>query len=532
MDTDGNNEVRCITVENYNRPDIRSRALPTTMYSSQVCQRWRNFLLGSSFLWGRVVDLELLFVAKESWRAEVLRRTGQALLHVKGRVDSIKRLQAQQRAVFSFLVREWSRIQKINIRIGLSEEYWPSGTRTFWELFQHPAEHLELFHLSVQLSPRLMNLLDNEICLTTRLLSDHAPSLRNFFCTNLWFKAPQMVIFSGKIHTIAIDHSAGYTLRPAFSFSVHEFLAGLAETPCLERLRLHQVLKRSLSTGMNRLSKPMPQSWAELLRYITPGDQLRRFQIVGGCYAGLETLIEEETTFALPELFSTYAQACFSCYRPPVILMNIGCDSFRIYELDSDYSQNRIYPSSKLSIRVSSWRNYASNNSNYLRVFLPWFAPAVIHLHIRKAGISPTSQSVAGFPSFPILASFFTSVTTVRLDMASLEAFTSTTTPDDSDCVLLLGFASLQRLELIERFRLLQVAEYQQVIADFLSQRMRAGKPVAVLDFSFNDPDPQQRGVLSLKWLDRFTGLRILWRTSKETTTEYVCGRTFPLVEV
>ncbi|KAJ3503811.1 hypothetical protein NLJ89_g8264 [Agrocybe chaxingu] len=59
-------------------------ALTDTRNASHVCRLWRQMILASTSLWGRLINIGYLILLKEEWKWEILRRTGASLLHVKG----------------------------------------------------------------------------------------------------------------------------------------------------------------------------------------------------------------------------------------------------------------------------------------------------------------------------------------------------------------------------------------------------------------------------------------------------------------
>ncbi|PPQ75680.1 hypothetical protein CVT26_001858 [Gymnopilus dilepis] len=64
--------------EEWRDPDAPQHPLTTTRRSSQVCRAWRELILDSATLWGRLLDLDALHGqrANQQWREQVLRRAG------------------------------------------------------------------------------------------------------------------------------------------------------------------------------------------------------------------------------------------------------------------------------------------------------------------------------------------------------------------------------------------------------------------------------------------------------------------------
>jgi len=117
----------------------QSVAFTTLLSSSLVCQLWRQIVLNAPALWGRVVNLDRLRWVYREWWDELLRRTGNATLHVKA--HTIRKTDSPE---FAFLKRiledHWDRIQVLEIEVPypIMEHLIPA--------FQHPTTSLVVFH--------------------------------------------------------------------------------------------------------------------------------------------------------------------------------------------------------------------------------------------------------------------------------------------------------------------------------------------------------------------------------------------------
>ncbi|KDR66056.1 hypothetical protein GALMADRAFT_273768, partial [Galerina marginata CBS 339.88] len=65
----------------------KRKCIETTRLSSQVCHSWRSLILKSPTIWGRLLELSELELSTDRWREEVLRRSGNSLLWVRGQVS-------------------------------------------------------------------------------------------------------------------------------------------------------------------------------------------------------------------------------------------------------------------------------------------------------------------------------------------------------------------------------------------------------------------------------------------------------------
>ncbi|KDR69387.1 hypothetical protein GALMADRAFT_160420 [Galerina marginata CBS 339.88] len=153
--------------------------LNVTRYSSQVCYRWRKLIIGFSSIWAGLIDLDLLNAqAHENWMNEVMRRTGQSLLSVIG-YKELGPHPGAKKLFISLLTDHWWRVRKFKVAV-LPSKFDSSLWDSLWTT---PSPHLEEFSLE---EFSRFNLFPSEPR-SDALFADHAPSLRNFRCTNIGF---------------------------------------------------------------------------------------------------------------------------------------------------------------------------------------------------------------------------------------------------------------------------------------------------------------------------------------------------------
>ncbi len=105
------------------------RALHTTRITSQVCCKWRVLLLGASFLWARLIDLDILTnPCAHVWRNELICRSGATPLWIKLECNWIPRykirdptsITVEAESIMHFICRiirdNWYRIQKLVLK--------------------------------------------------------------------------------------------------------------------------------------------------------------------------------------------------------------------------------------------------------------------------------------------------------------------------------------------------------------------------------------------------------------------------------
>jgi len=93
----------------------RFSPLTNTRYTSQVCASWRELIIGSPSLWGNMIDLQALDQGSDTWRNEVLLRTGNSRLSISG--DIHRGTQGAQEFLVLLLKDHWVRISRVHVRI-------------------------------------------------------------------------------------------------------------------------------------------------------------------------------------------------------------------------------------------------------------------------------------------------------------------------------------------------------------------------------------------------------------------------------
>ena len=129
----------------------------------------RDVVISASSLWARAIDLTVLVPSQGEWVQEVIRRTGQAPLHIfaplrYGMPCHGARRTAAVTILETLFKHHWKRIRTVNlhaIRLDLSQE------PVFEELLQQPAPRLEVFSVCLA-NPNT----------SLRLFSNDSPSLK------------------------------------------------------------------------------------------------------------------------------------------------------------------------------------------------------------------------------------------------------------------------------------------------------------------------------------------------------------------
>ena len=180
-------EIFSVNASNKLTEDFHSiTPVTTTRFSSQVCKHWRHLILGSSSLWGGLLNLDDLIRASNKWRKEVLSRTKTAMLTVRIGCNP------ESRRVTSFLLKildeEWSRIQHLEVLP--KHMNWHVKYNYSWLPILRPTENLRSFslHFPVEATPEPLRYRTD----LNVLFSGQAPSLRAVSIRHMHFPLPAL----------------------------------------------------------------------------------------------------------------------------------------------------------------------------------------------------------------------------------------------------------------------------------------------------------------------------------------------------
>ena len=113
---------------------------------SQVCRYWRVLVLSCSPLWAHHMNLDHLNQRNGYWRSEVLRRTGGALLSLRGTVHDGPKAIGLRAFLVWVLTSHWVRIRVLNLTI-LDEDLFRNAGAITTNIFQRAAPNLEYFRM-------------------------------------------------------------------------------------------------------------------------------------------------------------------------------------------------------------------------------------------------------------------------------------------------------------------------------------------------------------------------------------------------
>ncbi|KAF4619980.1 hypothetical protein D9613_004647 [Agrocybe pediades] len=158
--------------------------LQTALSASHVCRSFRDILLNSPSIWGKLVYIDSQHGAtSRSMVEEIVHRSGEAPLWIEAsqtrdRSNSESSRTARRRLLLEILRRSWARVQRISVisDVGPYEINW-----RIYKIFLRPAPFLQVFKASIPLETEYLHEFEEDPTdIAQSLFSQAAPSLRTF----------------------------------------------------------------------------------------------------------------------------------------------------------------------------------------------------------------------------------------------------------------------------------------------------------------------------------------------------------------
>ncbi|KAF8972316.1 hypothetical protein BDZ97DRAFT_1784155, partial [Flammula alnicola] len=222
--------------EDYPLYDRKSRALAVAWTTSQVCRSWRETIVESSMLWGRLVDVDLLLKVNPGWRDEMICRSGSSLLSIRG--DMCDRQEPEKAFFLSLLDSHWPRVRKIDLII---PEYYLLENPS-WNMCFRPSRVLQAFKLYIDdeyKNPHVdIPYLPSE---GTGLFSGDSPQLLSFSLSAFTFGFSLQSSWLFQLRILDLSYQA--------KFSITELLHALEKMVHLESLSLLYAMSTTEDTA-------------------------------------------------------------------------------------------------------------------------------------------------------------------------------------------------------------------------------------------------------------------------------------------
>ncbi|KAF8963006.1 hypothetical protein BDZ97DRAFT_2076110 [Flammula alnicola] len=466
-------ESHFVEVKERHPPELS--ALTTTVQTSHVCRYWRELILGWPSVWCRVIDFDALLHRKDWWKNEVMLRTQQSPLSVRGTVNL---RQPIPRSFFISLLNDnWARIRTFDVMVQFSYEDNPS----MWQVFSRPAPQLESFKLTLD-----RNVQVNPVRKPPAIVfSNYAPLLREFGCHSL------DISFCGSAlsHIGVLELSGRIEVRIAPS----KLIETLQHMVFLESLTLDWAIEDTWDVALKVVNLPRLKEIAVHDCIETAAEVLEHINAARTCSLYLKVWDHNVKRAAVHRVVSRYSQNYFSSHTATWLSFHLLPGCFRLAELR---------PSN------TSWRNFVLNilqaNSDVSSFFWTTISPChftrvtYMEFHAEVFGAQAFNDDLTHFlSSFSSLEVLVTSVSTLflllQLSQNGLVIFPSLKTlrMTNVDCTPPCSHATLQSVTL-----------------RFLNSRRSMGASIDTIDLSMLN---WASNLDSVQFLEEIPGLSVMW---------------------
>ncbi|KAF4622443.1 hypothetical protein D9613_009453 [Agrocybe pediades] len=223
--------------------------IQNTLAASHVSQAWRKLLLGSSYIWSRLIyvhhqqrdrEVEMMY--------EILRRSRKASLRVHA-VLRIRRKGGKYKDLLANVLSEhWPRIERLEMKfLGIMRE---PRTNHFLRQLMRPSPFLRVCHIEIPVGWSIGFAPENQIEFSPPLFANAAPNLR-YLRSDYLPIATSAPYLSGLTTLIT-------TANTRFTSSVSEMLHLLSTLPQLVHLQLFHAMSKTLP-NTDRISPSLVQ---------------------------------------------------------------------------------------------------------------------------------------------------------------------------------------------------------------------------------------------------------------------------------
>ncbi|KDR77975.1 hypothetical protein GALMADRAFT_244940 [Galerina marginata CBS 339.88] len=489
-------------------------AIVTTRNTSQVCTSWRNILLESSSLWGRLIDLDMLDQPTNHWRNEILRRAGSAYLWITGNILGTTEQSTHVRTFFFSIIGDrdcWNRIQRIIVYLDILDI---SDER--WKALCNRAPNLEIFKVTnpwaMDLTTPMFYSPPSSSSRHGTLFGNDAPSLRTFDADQIYF-----------------GHNASWLshlrhIRFQAWFPPSHIITLLPAMPHLESLRYSHIFQKLDGGPVDNSANSLPcihlPNLTMLYLEVQLGDLLlimEHLTPAPGCALSIsvDDTLAEYTPAPAPQALSKYTRSYFAIHPPKNLYFEFSGKAFTFEDMGEG--------NTTFYIRIYSWTGISQDLGFLLLDSLrqpPSSPPYFNSLSTLILDLSHNPQTSPLFSNLMTVLEAMPSVTTLRTSSESLQVLLgleSPTNPDNPGRSVL--FPMLRTIEII--FINLngdRSTDYDGILP-FLLRRQSAGLPISLLDFT----KCQSYRLQHIDVLNGLNGLIIRWKRGKKDV-EYVCG--------
>lgn len=491
-------------------------SLITLRHASQVCSSWRELILSTTSWWGCVIDLNLLDQKSDKWRNEILARSGESALEIRGRVPF-----RDQHFLEMLFEKHLARIRVLH----LISDTDILGHLDLLRYFQCPAPSMELF--AIQTGRTCVEHDHKHPSIDVHLFSHSAPSLR--------YLRPFPLQPETFVHAPFIRHLRRLDLSQC-RVNSQQLLDALQRADLLEELICIHIATpkeagRRNSIKSRELTLPYLQQidicasdtdeWLHILSSIIPATQCK-----------LKTSLDHFDFSLRPQSPAGILGVCrilsfYSERSPPLLGPTCVCLSFggKNFSLQYHYMDNH-RPQPILSFSLTSTDTFPAHAiSALLRSLIAFGVTNAVSLDLRIAEHCDLDPANPDFIEFT--KSTLSSVSVLIADLPAIQFLLRLDMPNTTEPTMADIFPSLWALE----YPYCADSPQTQLLATFISWRQRIGHPISVMNIT---PSPfYEDGRRDFRFLEEIIGLTVVWNIgfwpySPEDMTQYVCGSSNP----
>ena len=253
-----------------------SIAFLTLLRSSRVCLLWRDYIINSPSLWGRVVNLNSFTarVRPQQWET-LMSRTGNAPLHLRAKINH-QNFDKIVPFIISVLERYWARVMSFDV----VSRGVKSPLEQMVPIFSLQAPLLVSFRI------KSSYITGSRFTFPEALFSNYAPRLRGFYFGGININLHNS--WGSQIRSLRIE-------TPRSRFNPSALLQQISQLPLLESLALHYIFDDAdNATG---LSTPIHLPNLQHVGVVDHSHARQSLRFLGGLKTGSGCCLRLDTGF-------------------------------------------------------------------------------------------------------------------------------------------------------------------------------------------------------------------------------------------
>ncbi|PPQ90963.1 hypothetical protein CVT25_015689 [Psilocybe cyanescens] len=498
------NNPDILTPYQYNVKGLTPRPLEITRLSSQVCREWRAVILGSTAIWGRLIDFVSFDLKSEHWRDEVISRSGTSSLLwvIDGEMSTYvgaPRTSASRSFLLEFIDNHWERIEKIFVNRWTGED---------WGFMCRPAPYLKTLEIHSMYDSQSSTQSSD---IPGTFFAGHAPRLSVFHTT-------------GAHCDLSMDWMANLCrLTLGGGFKNQDVFDTLSNLPLLESLDLYGHVSvidyQPPIIHLRHLHTMNLDTCLEYARSIRPPPGCSfRFR------ENRDTILSKLSHET--EIGKIY-QSYMDVHRPRSL--SLMCTKrrfvfhsgiFSVKERPQEIPEMELNFTSHAGIPIHSVENlFQTCNS-------PHLSDAT---RISVKILHPRPGLLAALKTF---ASSLTSIHCLQVDEDTLNILLDWDQDATFSTIIFPRLQTLKMSHLLHNVDHGDSIPFKPLLERFLAQRQRMGAPIQTLDLTYYDDILfwQLAATRNLESLEEFAGMKVLYRMKKDPRTifDYECGSGHP----